>query len=174
MRKVFLGFVITFIVFLTAFLLRGIVRKVHNSELIAENIARFPVFSFITLSNETFNSRNIKEGPVLVVHFHPECEHCRHEISEIFRSQIPESFTSVILVSAAHPDSIKVFLKKLNSSDFATVIPLADTAYKFEDVFGRGIIPSIYIYNRKLELIKVLRGEVKTQTILNCIQENGQ
>ena len=59
MRKVFLGFVITFIVFLTALLLTGIVRKVHNSELIAENIARFPAFSFMTLSNETFRFAGI-------------------------------------------------------------------------------------------------------------------
>jgi hypothetical protein len=174
MRKIFLGFVITFIVFLAAFLLGGIVRKVQSNELIAENIAKFPAFSFMNLSNESFNSRDIKEGPVLIVHFHPECEHCRYEISEIFRSHIPESFNSVILVSAANPDSIKVFLNQLNFSDFATVIPLADTAYKFEDIFGRGIIPSSYIYNRKLELIKVLHGEVRPQTILNCIQENGQ
>jgi thiol-disulfide isomerase/thioredoxin len=174
MRKVFLGFVITFIVFLAALLLRGIVRKVYNNEVIAENIARFPAFSFMTLSNEPFNSKDIKEGPVLVVHFHPECEHCRYEISEIFRSHIPESFTSVILVSAAHPDTIKVFLSRFNLYDFARVIALADTAYKFEDIFGKGIIPSSYIYNRKLELIKVFHGEVKPQIILNSIQENGQ
>jgi hypothetical protein len=174
MRKFYLGFVITFIIILAVLLLRGIVRKIHKKEVIAENITGFPSFSFMTLSNESFNSREIKVGPVLVVHFHPECEHCQYEISEIFRSHVPEFFANVVLVSAAHPDSIRVFLNRLSHNNFPTVIALVDTAYKFEDIFGKGIIPSSYIYNRKLELIKVLHGEVKPQTILDAIQENGQ
>ena len=80
-------------------------------------------------------------------------------------------FSSVILVSSANPDSIKSFLSNLNVKDYSTVIPLLDTSYKFEEIFGRGTIPSTYIYNRNLTLVKVLQGEVKTETILKYLQE---
>ena len=172
MRKVILGSVIVIIVLFASFLITGMVRKVQNHKLITERITRFPSFFLMTLSNEPFNSSEIKKGPVLVIHFHPECEHCQYEISEILKSKIPTLGARIVLVSSAHPDSIRRFLNKFKYSDYPSVIPLADTSYIFEDIFGNGIVPSCYIYNRKLDLVKVLHGEVKTETILKYLQES--
>jgi hypothetical protein len=172
MRKVILSSVIIIIVFSILFLVIGTVRKIQNHKLIEEKIAKLPSFSFTTLSNGSFNSSEIREGPALVVHFHPECEHCQYEISEILKSNIPDSFAIVILVSSAQPDSIIGFLKRVNYSVYPSVIPLMDTSYSFEGIFGSGIVPSSYIYNKKLNLIKVLHGEVKTETILKYLKES--
>ena len=172
MKKIILGSVIVFIVLFASFLVIGIARKLQNQKLVTEKIGRLPSFSFMTLSNESYNSRDIKKGPVLVVHFHPECEHCQYEISEILKSDIPATFASVILVSGAQPDSIRKFLKRFNYSDYPSVIPLMDTSYNFEDIFGSGIVPSSYIYNIKLNLIKVFHGELKPGAILKYLQES--
>ena len=172
MKKVILVSVIAVIVLFASFLVIGIAMKLHNQKLISEKIVRLPSFSFIKLSNESFNSDNIKNGPVLVVHFHPECEHCQYEISEILKSNIPVLCTSVILVSGAPPDSIRRFLNPFNYSEYPSVIALVDTSYIFEDIFGSGIVPSSYIYNSKLNLVKVLHGEVKTEAILKYLQES--
>lgn len=174
MKKLILGSVIIFMLLFASIMVVGIARKLQSQKIIIEKISRLPSFSFMTLSNEFYNSANIKEGPVLVVHFHPECEHCQYEISEILKSNIPVLFSSVILVSSAHPDSIKRFLNRLNYSDYASVIPLIDTSYSFEGIFGNGIVPSCYIYNKKLNLIKVLHGEVKTASILKYLKESEQ
>ena len=171
MRKVILVSVIAVIVIIASFLVKGIAMKLHNQKLISEKIVRLPSFSFLKLSNESFNSDNIKKGPVLVVHFHPECEHCQYEISEILKSNIPASFTSVILVSSAPQDSIRRFLNPLNYSEYPSVIALVDTSYIFEDIFGSGIVPSSYVYNSRLNLVKVFLGEVKTEAILKYLQE---
>jgi len=171
-RKVILGFVIFIIVLFVSFLVTGISRKLQNQKLVAEKIAKFPVFSFMTLSKGSFNSADIKKGPMLIVHFHPECEHCQYEISEILKSNIPASFNYVILISSAHPDSIKSFLYRNKYQDYPSVIFLADTSYNFDDTFGSGIIPSSYIYNRKLILAKVIHGEVKAEAILKYLNES--
>jgi peroxiredoxin len=160
------------IISLASLLIFGIVRKNSNDKLIARRISTFPSFSFPTISNSIYNSSDIKEGPVLVVHFHPECEHCQYEISEILKSNIPETFSRVILISPAHSDSIKNFLMRLKYTDHPTVIPLADTSYNFEDIFGTGTIPSSYVYGKNLKLVKVLHGEVKTETILKCLRQS--
>lgn len=171
MRKLILGIIIFLLVISSVFLIIGTFRKFQKQKIIGENISQFPQFSFSTLSNQTFNSSGIKEGPVLVVHFHPECEHCQYEIVEILKSRIPISFINVILVSSARPDSIKAFLKRHNYSDFKSVIPLIDSTYCFEDIFGEGIIPSSYVYSKKLKLIKVFHGEVNSEALLNLIQK---
>jgi hypothetical protein len=172
MKKLVLGFVILIMVLITTFLAVGISRKLQKEKEAGERISKLPSFTFKALAQNNFKSSNIKEGPILIVYFHPECEHCQYEISEILKSDIPVSFKKVVLVSAAHPDSIRRFLNRLNSSDFPSIIPLADTANNFEDTFGRGPIPSSFIYNRKLSLVRVLHGEVKTETILKYLRES--
>jgi len=174
MKKLVLGSVILIIVIIVSFLLIGINRKMKNQKEISEKISRLPSVSFKALGGGSFELSDIKEGPVLIVHFHPECEHCQYEIAEILKSAIPDSFKNVILVSSAHPDSIIRFLSRLNASDFPSVISLVDISYSFEDTFGSSPIPSSYIYNRKLNLIKVLHGEVKTETILKYLRESEQ
>ena len=172
MKKIIFGTAILMMVLFFAILVIGIFRKMENQKLIAEKISRLPSFSFLTLSKGSYNSTDIKNGPILVVHFHPECEHCQYEIFEILKEKIPSLFTNVLLISSAHPDSIKRFFDQLNYSNFPSVIPLIDTAYNFEDIFGTGIVPSIYIYDKGLNLVKVLHGEVRTANIINYLKES--
>jgi hypothetical protein len=171
-KKVILSIVILIIVLFVSSLVIGINKKLQSQKLVAEKIARLPVFSFMRLNNRIYNSTDTKNGPVLIVHFHPECEHCRYEISEILKSKIPISFSTVILVSSAHPDSIRSFFSNFNLTDYSSVIPLLDTSYEFEEIFGSAIIPSTFIYNRNLNLVKVLHGEVKTDAIIKYLQES--
>lgn len=170
MRKIILGVVIVIFVLSATFLILRMINKVQKHKQLAEKIARFPSFSFMTLTNETFNSSEIRKGPVLVIRFHPECEHCQYEISEILKSNIPASGACVILVSSADPDSIRKFISQFDLSDCPAIITLADTSYIFGDIFGSDIVPSNYIYNKELVLVKVLYGEVKTETILKYLK----
>lgn len=172
MRKIILRLLVSIAVLLAFFLVIGTVRKVKKHEHMAKKIASLPAFSLMTLSNGIFNLSEIKEGPVLIVHFHPECEHCKYEIFEIMKSDIPILFTKVILISSAHPDSIRKFLKDFNYTDFQSVITLFDSYYEFEGIFGNGFVPSNYIYNKELKLVKVLHGEVKTEVLIQCLQDS--
>jgi hypothetical protein len=171
MRRIILVIVILLFVVFAAFLGLGIVKKIQKQNRIAERISKLPSFSFATLTDESFNSSDIKRGPVLLIRFHPECEHCEYEISGILKSNIPASGTTIVLVSGADPDSIRKFLSRFNYSDYPSVIPLADTSYMFGDIFGSEIVPSNYIYNKELDLVKVLHGEVKTETILKYLSD---
>jgi thiol-disulfide isomerase/thioredoxin len=169
MRKVILSVFIMVFAISAVLLVTGILKKARKHKQISEMISKLPSFSFIKLTNETFNSSEIKRGPVLIVRFHRECEHCQYEISELLKSSIPGYAANVILVSSDYPDSIRRFLNKFKYTDYPSVIPLADTSYAFGDIFGSDIIPSNYIYNKDLDLVKVLSGEVKTGTILKYL-----
>jgi thiol-disulfide isomerase/thioredoxin len=171
MRRIILIVVILLFAVSATFLVSGIVNKVQKQNQINEKLSKLPAFSFATLTDKTFNSSEIKRGPVLLIRFHPECEHCEYEISGILKSNIPVSGTTIILVSDADPDSIRKFLNRFNYSDYPSVIPLADTSYLFGDIFGSEIVPSNYIYDKELELVKVLHGEVKTETILKYLND---
>jgi hypothetical protein len=171
MRRIIIAVVFLLFSVSMTFLVSGILRKTESRNKISDRISRLPSFSFVTLTDETFNSSGIVKGPVLLIRFHPECEHCAYEISEILKSDIPSSGTKIILVSSAERDSLKSFLNQYNFSAYPSVIALADTSYSFGDIFGTDIVPSNYIYDKELALVKVMHGEVKTETILKYLRE---
>jgi hypothetical protein len=174
MRKIFLlstGVLLILSIVLLGF---GITRKVQKRRAAAEMIARLPAFSFFTLDNRVFNLSDIRNGPVLVMYFHPECEHCQWEVGQIFEKKIPDSFQHVLLVSTAHPDSIRKFLNQFSYSAQQTVTALKDTLYNFEQYFGSSMIPSSYVYDRDLNLIKEFHGEIKGEAILELVLNHDQ
>jgi len=154
-----------------SFLVFGITRKTKEKALMEEQISKLPSFSFVMLDNTVYNSDSIKEGPVLIVRFHPECEHCQYEISELLKSKIPDSGIKVLLISDAERNIVISFLNQFNISEKQKIIPLLDTAFVFGEIFGKDIVPSTYIYNKDLELVEVLPGEYKIETILSYLEE---
>jgi hypothetical protein len=174
MRKIILSIVMLFFALSATLLVLGITDKIQKHRQISGKIQKLPSFSFMTLTDESFNSSDIMNGPVLVIRFHPECEHCRYEISEILKSNIPVSGTLVLMVSSANTDSIRKLLSQFDLSDYPAIIPLVDTSYIFGELFGNDKVPSNYIYDKKLDLVKVLYGEVKTGTLLKYLQISEQ
>jgi hypothetical protein len=174
MRKFILAGVVVIFSLSAAFLVTGIIKKRQTQIELAGKISKLPAFSFTTLAKQSFNSSEITSGPVLVVRFHPECEHCQYEIREILGSPIPVSAMWVIMVSDADADSIKKMLLPYDLAEYPSVIPLTDTSYSFGEIFGSDLVPSSYIYDKDLELVKVLYGEVKTETILKYLNESEQ
>jgi len=170
-RKIQSVVLVAFILSMTC-MISGVVCKTVKKNYINEKIEILPSFSFATLTKGEFHSSEIKEGPVLIVRFHPECEHCQYEISQILKSDIPVLFSKTILISSDHPDSINKFLNQFNYNAYPSVIALADTSDSFSIIFGKDIVPSNYIYNSELKLVKVLFGEVKTETIRKYLKKS--
>jgi hypothetical protein len=172
MKRIVLSLVIVIFTICVTCLVSGIFRKIQNRKEISEKISRLPAFSFATLTKESFNSSEIRSGPVLVVRFHPECEHCQYEISEIMKSDLPLSGIRILMVSGADKSSIKKLFSEYNLSDYQDLAVLVDTSYIFGEIFGRDIVPSNYIYNKELKLVKVMYGEVNTETIFRYLQNS--
>jgi hypothetical protein len=169
MRKVIQGVIFIAFFLSLALLITGFIGKMLRVKAISEKIETLPEFSFSTLSMDDFHSSEIKEGPVLIVRFHPECEHCQYEISQILKSDIPVLVSRVLLISSDNPDSIRRFLIQFDYASCHSIIPLSDTSDSFGTIFGKDIVPSNYIYNKELKLVKVIFGETKTETIRKYI-----
>ncbi len=168
-KKIIIGSVILAFMLSVGYLVAGVINKMHYTDIIRKRISTLPEFSFKTLNNNIFSSSDIKDGPVLIVRFHPECEHCQYEISELLQSSIPDSDANVILISSAPVDTVRNFLARFDIDEYPSVIPLIDTSYMFDEVFGSSIVPSNYIYNSKHELVNAIQGEVKTGTIVKYL-----
>jgi len=172
MKRLILVLIPGLFVALAGSLTVGIISKAGKIRQASENINTLPDFSFMTLDNAAFNSRDIESGPLLIVRFHPDCEHCHYEISELVKNQPDLSDGMILLISYAPADSIRKFLNLFPGFGSGNIIPLADPSFKFGEIFGADIVPSNYIYDRDLNLVKILYGEVKSETILRYMMSD--
>ena len=169
MKKIFLIILAGVFLFILSFFINGIVKKVKVHSSTEEQISVLPRFSLPSTHGIIINTSDIKEGPVLIVRFHPECDHCRYELTEIFRSIIPEKNIKVLLISNADRESIKSFMSGFETGEKQNIITLIDSACVLCDIFSKNVIPSNYIYDEDLKLVKSLYGEYKIETILKYL-----
>ena len=170
MKKLVLTSVIIVFVGLLSVILIGIYGKIKENKLVEEKISTLPHFSLPDLNGKIFSSSEIKKGPVLLVRFHPECEHCRYELNEIFNSGLTRKGVMVLLVSGAPENTVSGFMAQFDAGKTDSIITMTDTAWVLSDIFSRNVIPSSYIYDTDLKLVKSLYGEYKIETILKYLE----
>lgn len=172
MKRVLMMAVVIFISGLTVFLIISTIKIEHKRNAAKERIKTLPVFSLRTISDTMFRSDNITEGPVLVLFFHPECEHCQYHIESLFNNKVFIQGVIILLISSSEKEGIIKFLKEHNLLDHPELIALIDEAYSFKDWFGTDLIPATFIYNKKLKLVRYFQGEVKPETIRKYLRQN--
>jgi len=110
------------------------------------------------------------EQPTVIVYFHPECEHCQYEASEIGKQA--ERFGKVNMIMVTPDDSTKrveAFAIKYRLWEVDNLAILLDRKNQFKNQFGASVIPSVFIYGSNKKLLKMYKGETKIDAIINSI-----
>ncbi|HOW41810.1 MAG TPA: redoxin domain-containing protein [Bacteroidales bacterium] len=168
MKKILPALIIAFISIVFVMLAGGIIVKVEKAKNSAEKVKTLPSFNLVTLEGNIFNSNEVEKGPLLIVYFHPECEHCQYEISSLFENDLQSKAVKVLFVSNARPDSIRRFMKPFDINS-ENIHILTDTSAVFTEMFGIHVVPVIILYDENLKLVKYFKGEVRTDAILNYL-----
>ena len=111
--------------------------------------------------------------PTVIIYFHPECEHCQYEASEIGKES--ERFAKANMILITPDDSIKrveAFAIKYRLWEVDNLAILVDRKNQFKKQFGASIIPSVFIYGSDKKLLKMYKGEVQMKAIIQFIDGN--
>ncbi len=108
--------------------------------------------------------------PTVIIYFHPECEHCQYEASEIGKSSDQFEKANMILVTS--DDStlrIEAFAMKYHLWEVDNLTILIDRKRHFINYFGTTVVPSIFIYGPDRKLLKIWKGEVQMKAVISTI-----
>jgi len=148
------------------------VKKYNGHRLSMERIAKLPGFTFMTMDDEAFGSSGIGKGPLAIIYFHPECDHCRYEVSQLRDHVDLFRGIKILLISAGVREATKGLITELNLSLNSNFMVLLDKDVKFQEIFGNFPVPSHFLYDKNLELIKVIPGECRDETILKFLHQD--
>lgn len=150
-----------------------IVSKVQTKNAAEAQVENLPDFKFFTLDKTPFTRGNIEQGkPVLIIHFHPECENCQWAAQEMKTKVDQLSDVQVLMISSADPEKVSEFMKHFELDKHSQITPLLDSEFTFFKTFGIDVVPLEMIYNKDHKLVKYYKGEVKVETIVKLLKES--
>jgi thiol-disulfide isomerase/thioredoxin len=153
-------------------LISGIMIKKVKAEKAAEKIRTLPVLVMKDIWGNSFSTDQITSGPLLITFFHPECDHCKYEISSLGKAELIDSQLTILLVSFAEVDDIQSFVQEVGNIEALNMHILYDPDFRMSDLYSADVLPSNFIYNKELELIKVFRGATRPEAIMKYLNEN--
>jgi len=124
-----------------------------------------------TFKNTLGNPVNLQDfdhsKPIVIIYFHPDCEHCQYEAGEVARNASAFQNSQLIMVSATDSiPEIEKFASDYHLHEIDNIQILVDGHGQFKKVFGKAVLPSVYIYSNDRKLKKRFPGEVKIEAVL--------
>lgn len=153
-------------------LIGGILHKKAKAEEAADKIKRLPDLVLTDLCGKSFRSNQVTFGPLIITFFHPECDYCRYEISSLLRSGLLDNDLTVLFISYADKSEIQSFVDNLGMAEISNLHVIHDADYRISELFHADIMPSNYIYDDSLRLVKVFKGSTRPETILKYLTGN--
>lgn len=154
------------------FLVFQVIRGFSEKKEAEARIQSIPQAEFFSLGGEKVSLRDFDpQNPLVVVYFHPECDYCKYEAKEI--GQNANAFYNCQLVWITADDSlqrIEQFCNEYNLWEIDNLEVLQDKEKRFKKIFGKAVIPSLYIYDENQKLTKRFLGETKPEAIIAAIR----
>ena len=171
MKKVIISaflLIILIIIFLSVIA----VGKMNENKAKEDNIQSLPAFSFLLLDETVYSSSDLNpEIPIIISYFHPECEHCQYEARDFASNAHNLENIQLLMVSPAPVTEIELFAEVNGLNEIDNLVLLHDTAYVFEEVFGKSPFPTTLVYSKNKELKAKLKGEVKVEKLIKLATE---
>jgi len=156
-------------VILLALLIVGILSRKARAEAAIDRIRMLPDLVMTDINGVTINTANITSGPLLITFFHPECDHCRYELTSLLAGDSFDHIFNILLISYAGTTEIRSFIQGERILDTSHIYIISDPDFNLTDLFGAKIFPANYIYNDSLQLVKIFKGSVKPETIMKYL-----
>ncbi len=174
MSKVFKLVIIGLLLLVVGYLIYNVTAGYKKSKIAEQKAQTLPNVQFTSLEGVLVNLQSYdKTIPLIIIYFHPECEHCQYEAGEI--GQNAAAFKNCQLVMVTADDSLKrinQFCNNYHLWEVDNLEVLQDKKYLFKKTFGKAVVPSVYIYNSERKLKKKFLGETKPEAIINEIRVN--
>ncbi len=126
-----------------------------------------PVKLLLTDSSTVYQRDDLpKKTPVMLMYFHPKCEHCQHLAEEIADNSEKLKNIHIVMATSMQFDSLKTFRQKYLPGDHKNIVIAFDPGFFLMDYFRVNRMPFIALYNEWKELIGGYDGGLTVEKIL--------
>jgi thiol-disulfide isomerase/thioredoxin len=128
----------------------------------------FPPAKFLLPDSATFFTKADlpKNKPILLMVFHPECDHCQHETEELTKNIEQFRNIQIVMATMVPVTEMKNFIEKYKLSQYDNIIVAQDVSFFLPPFFQFNNLPFLAFYNKKQKLIDTFSGSMKIEAVL--------
>ena len=154
------------------FLVFQVIQGLKGKKEAEARIQSIPQTEFVSLTGGKISLRNFNtQKKMVIVYFHPECDYCKYEAQEIAQNSAAFNHCQIVMVTADDSlQRIEQFCNEYNLWGIDNFEVLLDKENRFKKIFGKAVVPSLYIYDENQKLTKRFLGETKPEAIIAAIR----
>ena len=131
---------------------------------------RFPIvptFKLINIADSSvFTKNNLKKKKsTVIIIFSPTCENCVEEIKELKEKIGLFKKSQIVMVSPLEYNYLRTFYDENKIADYPTITMGRDPSYFLGTFYKVRSLPSIFVYNKKGNLVKSFIGSTAVEEI---------
>jgi len=112
-----------------------------------------------------------KNHKILLMFFSPECEHCKHQTSDILADFSKFKDIEIVMATFQPFDEMKTFYSYYRIGDHSNILMGRDEKYMLPPFYRMKSLPYLALYDKKGQYITSFEGNQKVDTILNGFEE---
>lgn len=131
-----------------------------------KKIKGWPPLVLTQLNKQEFTSKDLKKQETIIMYFSPECDHCKHQTTEMINRIKDLSKYQIVLATYQPEEEMAGFQTYYQLQKYANIRMGRDTKFLLPPFYRIKNLPFLALYNRKGELLKTFDGNVKVDTLL--------
>ena len=131
-----------------------------------------PTFTVYTVPDSiAFTNKDLlKNKPLIIMFFSPDCEHCQKETKELLAYKEELKNIQILMVSPSSYSMIKQFYQEYDLSTMPNIKLGNDLNYALGSIYQLRTFPSMFIYDQSGKLAKAFVGNIGVPAILDAVK----
>lgn len=162
----------TIILLLAVIGIKGFAQAQTDTSLLYLRFPIVPTFKLINIADSSiFTKQHLKKNKAtVIIIFSPTCENCVEETKELKEKIALFKKAQIVMVSPLDFNYLKDFYKQNNIEQYPTITMGRDPSYFLGTFYKVRSLPSIFVYNKKGNLVKSFIGSTPVDEIAAALK----
>ncbi|MCF0070145.1 thioredoxin fold domain-containing protein [Dyadobacter sp. CY261] len=129
-------------------------------------------FQIRLVSGQQYTSAQLAAGPVVLIYFSPDCEHCQKFTKDLLKNYSVVANKQVVMVTFQSMEMLKPFVTQYSLGTYPNFkVGTEGTSYLVQRYYQIRSFPYIAIYDKKGNLVRTFEGEQPHAEIFKALKQ---
>ena len=129
-----------------------------------------PPFTILQADSTNLTKDNLKHQPTIIMYFSPDCDHCKHQWSDMEKRMKDLKKYQIIMITYQPFEEMVQFIKEYEIARYPNIKVGRDTKFTLPPFYHIQSLPYLALYNKKGNLVNTWQGNVAVDVLLKALQ----
>lgn len=139
-----------------------------------KNNGKIVPFEITLADGSSFKASQLKKGPVMLIYFSPECDHCRHFTKEMLEKAKSFAGEQIVMVTFLPVDEVKHFSEEFKLPSYHNIKAGTEgKTFVVRNYYNVTRFPFVALYNKEGKQVKLFSNSPSVDDVLKVIKKKG-